>query len=229
MSGPFTLGCERSFLEAQLRQEKVQLPYISGTLELLHLLNPLAMIVNTSRLEYNQMHSLRLSAFSVIMKRFPNESLGFMVLGRKNGSFSIGLIEEVTLDKIHSLASDVSCISVPESLRFADSRNRAKVILKNKDEQLPLDSGTPIGFVRGGFDLTQRFTRNVGVIYPWVAKFDSCLVDADKCKEDFNGITWMSQEQLEEFHKDTANIFDPWSNELIKVLDKFVILVNRTA
>lgn len=227
MSGPFTLGCERSFLEAQLREEKVQLPYISGTLELLHLLNPLAMIVNTSRLEYNQMHSLRLSAFSVIMKRLPNESLAFMLLGRKNGSFGIGLVEEVTIDKIHSLNSDVACISVPESLRFADSRNRAKVTLKNKDEQLPLDSGTPIGFVRGGFELTQRYTRNVGVIYPWVAKFDSCLVH--QTVDAFDGITWVSAEQLEEFHKDPANIFDPWSSELIKVLDKFVILVNRTA
>ena len=226
MSGPFTLGCERSFLEVQLREEKLSLMG-HGTSELLRLLNPLAMIVNTSRLEYHQDHSLRLSAFSVIMKRFPNESLGFMVLGRENGSFGIGLVEEVTIDMIHSLASDMVSISVPESLRFADSRNRAKVTLKDKDEQLPLDSGTPIGFVRGGFEVTQRYTRNVGVIYPWVAKFDSCLVH--QTIDNFNGVTWMSQEQLEEFHKDTANIFDPWSNELIKNLDKFVILVNRTA
>lgn len=226
MSNNYVLGCGRNFLEAQLGKESVKLAG-TDTRRILDLASYDAMMVNTNRLEHHSDQSLRLSAFSVIMKRY-RDQITFMVLGRENGNFSIGLIEEIPLPHIVYSQTGSCDISITESLLRADSVNRRKVELLEDGKYIVIPTVYPIGFVRGGFELTKKYTRNVGVLFAHVIKFNSFLI-YEQPEEKFNGVTWMSQEQLEEFHKDSANIFDPWSNELIKNLDKFVTLVNQTA
>jgi hypothetical protein len=224
MSNNFVLGCTREFLEAQLGNIPLRLMG-EQTREILDLASCGAMIVNTERLEHHVDHSLRLTAFSVIMKRYQDQRIAFMVLGRENGHFSIGLTQEVPLNQIVTTPLGGSNINISESLLRADATNRCKVVIKDEGKEIIIPTIYPVGFVRGGFELTKKYTRNIGVLFPHVIEFNSFMLHQED-GEDFNGINWMSLEQLEEFRKE--HTFDPWSEELIKAIDKFVIFVNKT-
>lgn len=223
MSNHYVLGCARLFLETQLRKEQLNL-IGPQTRQLLNMVSCEAMIVNANRLEYHVDHSVRLTAFSVIMKRHRDGRIGFMVLGRAGGNFSIGLMQEVALNQIVSTPLDSSNINITESLLRADSANRCKVRVCNKGAEIVIPTVYPIGFVRGGFELTNKYTRNVGVLFPHVVEFDSFMLHQQD-GDDFNGITWMSSEQLKDFRAEDT--FDPWSDELIKRIDEFTAFVNN--
>lgn len=222
MSNHYVLGCARLFLETQLRKEPLTL-IGRQTRQLLNMVSREAMIVNTNRLEYHVDHGVRLTAFSVIMKRHQDGRLAFMVLGRAGGNFSIGLMQEVALNQIVSTPLDSSNINITESLLRADSTNRCKVRVCDEGAEIVIPTVYPIGFVRGGFELTQRYTRNIGVLFPHVIKFNSLMLH-EQDEDDFNGITWMSSEQLKDFRAEDT--FDPWSDEIIKRIDEFTAFVN---
>lgn len=223
MSNHYVLGCTREFLETQLRKEALNLIGL-GTRQLLNMVSCEAMIVNTDRLEYHVDHSVRLTAFSVIMKRYQAEGIAFMVLGREEGNFSIGLMQDIPVNQIVCTPLESSNINVVESLLRADSTNRCKVEVRDDEKEIIIPTVYPIGFVRGGFELTRKYTRNVGVVFSHVVKFNSFILHQQE-GEDFNGITWMSAEQLKEFRQDHS--FDPWSDELINRIDELVTFVNN--
>lgn len=223
MSNHYVLGCTRLFLETQLRKEPLNLMGGQQTRQLLNMVSCEAMIVNANRLEYHIDHSVRLTAFSVIMKRHKDGRVSFMVLGRAGGNFSIGLTQEVALNQIVSTPLDSSNINITESLLRADSTNRCKVRVGDEGAEVIIPTIYPVGFVRGGFELTQRYSRNIGVLFPHVIKFDSFML-RQQDEDDFNGVTWMSPEQLKDFRAEDT--FDPWSDEIIKRIDEFTAFVN---
>lgn len=223
MSNHYVLGCTRLFLETQLRKEPLNLTGSQQTRQLLNMVSCEAMIVNTKRLEYHVDHSVRLTAFSLIMKRHKDGRISFMVLGRAGGNFSIGLMQEVVLNQIVSTPLDSSNINITESLLRADSTNRCKVRVVHEGAEVIIPTIYPAGFVRGGFELTERYSRNIGVLFPHVIKFDSFMLERQD-EDDFNGITWMSSEQLKDFRAEDT--FDPWSDEIIQRIDEFTTFVN---